>query len=69
MAGRLLYFRGTGIRRMEGVKEYVMILHEDDDTPVEECTAPGFVLHSELKIEGDVTPLPTDRTLIPLDGI
>jgi len=55
---RLLYYRAD-----EGDDEFLVVIFDEDDTGDLEET--GHELVANLEIVGDVTSLPTNRTLRP----
>lgn len=54
--------RLLGFYNEETEDEYVVIT-EEEDTPVEDWAAEGFVLLSNVELSEDVESLPTERNL------
>ena len=63
---RLLYFRGEGHGFMSGVKEYIVLLEDDDDTPAIDHAAPGFILDGVWDI--DLTGA-QDTCVLPFENV
>lgn len=65
----MLCFRGEGYGVMSGVKEYVVLVEDDDPANPSDHAAPGFEVVGCVDVVGEVDSFPMYDPLVPSKGL